>query len=1517
MHARFAKVLLCVAAGLVLWAVQLQAAETARLTVHLDRPGPKISPMLYGIFFEEINRAGDGGLYAEMLQDRSFEDDRGGNENRPAKAPGWTLVTSPGAEATMAIDRSRPLGPKNPHSLRLEIAKSGGGRAGVANEGFHGIAVRKGAEYAFSVYLRGDSGLQGPLVVSLEEPARRVLGSATIRGIGTAWKKFECTLTAGETSAAARLVLAATAPGTLWIDQASLFPKETWKGRANGLRPDLAGMLDQMKPAFVRFPGGCYVEGDRLANAFRWKDSIGDVAQRPGHWNLWGYRSTDGLGYHEYLQMCEDLGAEPLFVCNCGMSHEEQGHQGVADVPNLAEYIQDALDAVEYANGPIESRWGALRAKSGHPAPFGLKYMEIGNENGGPTYDKHYKLFYDALKAKYPEMNLVANCMSRPGPVDINDEHYYSSPEFFFQNAEKYDTYPRNGPKVYVGEYAVTQGCGKGNLRAALGEAAFMTGMERNADVVVMASYAPLFANVGWRQWNPDAIQFDNSRVCGTPSYYVQKMFSQSRGDVVLGLDVESPSVEVAGKGGAIGVGTWATQAEFKDLKVTQGDKVLFQSNSIEGSKGWRTLGGRWQIQDGALRQTAGGENIRAIAGDKAWKDYTYTLKARKLGGAEGFLVLFNVRDDQAKSWWNLGGWGNNRHAVESEGVGDGGVGGRIETGRWYDIRIELSGSHIRCFLDGKLIHDLHPASRSLFAVASRAGKSGDVILKVVNVAEEALPAEIAFRGPGAAVKSAVATVLTSASAEDENTLDQPANVVPATAAVAGAAADFRHVFPAHSVTVMQIKGKSPNFAPVVTAGPDRVVVLPGKTQLQGTVRDDGKVKPMPTVTWSKQSGPGEVAFADAHATATRAGFSAAGEYVLRLTADDGQLSGSDAVRVAVVPPPPAAHLAPAAVHAFKIHSPLWRDRTKKLIVNWIPHCYSKLSDPKLPEGGIENFVQAGNKLAGRPHKGHVGAVFANAYVHNTVESMCVALVVDPQDDEEIISGQKAIRTKLEDWIPKLLSAQEPDGYLQTCYTLNNFKRWSNKDDHEGYQAGYFIESAIAHYLMTNKADERMYRAARKLADCWCENIGPPPKRRWYDGHEELEQALVRLARLVEDVEGAGKGRKYVELAKFLLDCRGGGGEYDQSHLPVVQQYEAVGHAVRAAYCYSGMAAVAMETGDTDYLSAAQSLWSNLVHKKYYITGGIGSGETSEGFGPNYSLPNNAYCESCANCGALFFHHKLNLLWHDARYADLYEETLYNAILGDLDLEARNFTYTNALDSGGGRYPWHGCPCCVGNIPRTLLMLPTWMYAKSADSLYVNLFVGSTVTVDDVAGATVQVVQTTDYPWSGKVSITVNPSAEKRFAVKIRVPSRNVSKLYTATPVGGGIASLALNGMPVPPAVERGYAVIDRTWKAGDRIDLELPMPVQRVKADPRVTADVGRVALRYGPLIYCIESADQNVNLALPPTSALSTQWRPNLLGGVVVLRGSFANGAPMTAIPYYARNNRGGRAIVWIQEH
>ncbi len=725
--------------------------------------------------------------------------------------------------------------------------------------------------------------------------------------------------------------------------------------------------------------------------------------------------------------------------------------------------------------------------------------------------------------------------------------------------------------------------------------------------------------------------------------------------------------------------------------------------------------------------------------------------------------------------------------------------------------------------------------------------------------------------------------------------------------------------------------GRSPAFPPTVAAGVDRDVVLGGKTYLHGSVKAPGGGATGATLVWSQASGPGAVTFADAHAAVTTATFSAVGDYVLRLQAGSGALVAADTAKVHVAAPPPAAPLEQIATLPYQVSSPLLHDRIKTLITSWIPHCMAQISDLNLREGGIDNLIQAGRKLAGQPAARHVGYPFSNAWIFNTVESMSDALEVDPQGDPAMIAAQQSMRAKIDEWIPLILAAQEPDGYFQTRFTLNGGQHWDprTRDQHEGYVAGYFLEAAIAHYQMTGKKDSRLYDAAKKLADCWDAHLGPAPKKAWYDGHEEMEQALVRFGRFVNDTEGPGQGTRYIALAKFLLDCRqGGASTYDQSLVPVVQQYEAVGHAVRATYLYAGMAAVAMETRDPDYQSAVLSLWDNLVNKKYYLTGGIGSGETSEGFGRNYSLPNNSYCESCSNCGVLFFQHKLNLTYQDAKFADLYEDTFYNAILGDYDLTGGYFNYTNPLDASGGdgalpgrgnaRYAWHTCPCCVSNFPRTLLMLPTWMYAKSPDSICVNLFAGSTVSVGEVAGTDVQLVQTTDYPWSGSVALTVNPAAPRSFSVRIRVPNRNVSALYTALHLTrpARLVSLAVNGQPVVPVMDQGYAVVTRTWQAGDKVELVLPMEVTRVKADNRVAADAGRVALRYGPLIYNLESVDQNLDRVLAPGAALTTEWRPDLLGGVRVITGAFADGSPLTAIPNYARLNRGGRSIVWMRD-
>jgi DUF1680 family protein len=727
-------------------------------------------------------------------------------------------------------------------------------------------------------------------------------------------------------------------------------------------------------------------------------------------------------------------------------------------------------------------------------------------------------------------------------------------------------------------------------------------------------------------------------------------------------------------------------------------------------------------------------------------------------------------------------------------------------------------------------------------------------------------------------------------------------------------------------------------------AGIDRVVVLPGRTYLRGwagygepprrerrrRTQADSTPPPLtgpePTVRWRKRSGPGRVTFANPTALVTTATFTAPGIYVLELTADNGETTASATLTVKAELPPPAKPLDLVTTRPYTVDSPLWNHRVKALIASWIPHCIEMLERTDIPVGGIDNFIEAGKALRGEPHGPHKGYVFANAYVYNAVEAMSLALLVDPKDDPEIIQAQQHIRETLERWIPIILAAQEPDGYIQTAFTLPRarrtgdpdpgpFLRWTRRGDHEGYTAGYFLEAAMVHYAMTNRTDTRLYNAAKKLADCWCDHIGPAPKKAWYDGHEEMEQALVRFGRFVNEMEGNGAGDRYIALAKFLLDSRYYAAtderersEYDQSHLPVTEQYEAVGHAVRAVYCYSGMADIAMEMGDPDYRSAVKSLWDNIVHRKYYVTGGIASGETSEGFGPNYSLRNDSYCESCSSCGEIFFQSKLNRTYHDATFADLYEETLYNALLGGLALDGKTFYYPNPLEARWPRTSWHSVPCCTGNIPRTLLALPTWMYATSADGLYVNLFVGSTVDVGEVAGTRVQVVQKTDYPWDGRVAITINPETPRRFRVYVRVPNRNVSTLYTSTPDANGLRALAVNGSRVKPKIERGYAVIDRTWKPGDRIELELPMVVQRVRAVDRVEADRGKVALRYGPLVYNIETVDVgDVGKVLPPDAPLATEWRGDLLGGVMVITGTFADGSPMLAIPNYARMNRG----------
>ena len=768
----------------------------ASIQVDVSKPGHRISPTLWGIFFEDINNSADGGIYPEMVRNRSFEDS--------TEPENWVFANLAGGSGTVGIDETRPLNPFNRRCLKVQV----NGAFSLENRGYWGMNVVAGESYSFRAAVRAADGFEGPITVKILSSTGRELAGGTISGFSGSWKYHTLDLTAADSESKARLQLTGGGRGVLFLDMVSLMPTKTWK--EHGLRVDLAESLHALRPSFMRFPGGCWVEGEDFAHMNHWKNTVGNVDTRTPLWNIWGYNATHGLGFYEYLQLAEDLGATPLFDINVGMSHREN-----VPLDKMGQWVQDALDAIEYANGPTNSVWGARRAAAGHPAPFSLKYMEIGNENGGEAYRQRWPLFVKAIREKYPYMQLVANHWQGSYPrvprPDLVDEHYYESPEAFMKRATQYDTYDRQGPKVFVGEYAVTQKCGQGNLRAAIGEAAFMTGIERNSDVVLMACYAPLFVNLNHRAWNPDLINFDSAGWYGLPGYYVQQMFSQNRGDVELPVQVAAPPAQTEPGKGMVGVGTWRTQAEFKDIKVTAPDgKILFAPELTAGTEGWELLGvGEWRVQDGALRQTTEKEFIRAIAGSPDWTDYTLTLKARKLAGDEGFLVLFHITDKEDRTWWNVGGWRNTQNAVENGGTIDPKP-GHIETGRWYDIRVQVGGDRVKCYLDGQLVHDVADQAESnvacLYACASKDEASGNVIVKIVNADANPLETRLNFAGGSNLTGQGTVVVLTSASAKDENSLAEPKKVSPKTEPVSFSGASLDRAFAGNSVTVLRLK---------------------------------------------------------------------------------------------------------------------------------------------------------------------------------------------------------------------------------------------------------------------------------------------------------------------------------------------------------------------------------------------------------------------------------------------------------------------------------------------------------------------------------------------------------------------------------------------------------------------------------------------------------------------------------------------------------------------------------------
>ena len=534
---KFGTIAFLVAATLAAFTNVAAAQTAAALTVQLDKPAHAVSPTLYGLMTEEINYSYDGGLYAEMVRNRTFQDHGFGGVAH------WNIVHNGASVAAMAIDQTEGPSAALQHSLAVSITQADAtNQAGVRNEGYWGMALRPNTTYKGSLYAKADSAGIGPLSVSLVNDNSGIpVASATVNELSTQWKRYVFTLATGniEVSAQNHLLLTVGHAGKLWLDLVSLFPP-TYKNRENGNRTDLMEMMAAMHPKFLRLPGGNYLEGDQIDERFDWKNTIGPLVDRPTHRSPWNYQSSDGLGLLEFLEWSEDLNIDTVLAVYAGYSLKGDH---IRPGPTLTPFVEDALDEIEFATGDTSTKWGGVRAKLGHPNPFAIKYVEIGNEDWfdrSGSYEGRYAQFYKAIKAKYPQLELIATAPLKQMKPDVLDDHYYKRADEFFADVKHYDAVDRNGPKIFVGEWATREGSPTTNMNAALGDAAWMTGMERNSDLIVMASYAPLFVNVnpGGMQWESDLIGYDALTSYGAPSYYAQAMFAQ-----YLGTEVPTSSL--------------------------------------------------------------------------------------------------------------------------------------------------------------------------------------------------------------------------------------------------------------------------------------------------------------------------------------------------------------------------------------------------------------------------------------------------------------------------------------------------------------------------------------------------------------------------------------------------------------------------------------------------------------------------------------------------------------------------------------------------------------------------------------------------------------------------------------------------------------------------------------------------------------------------------------------------------------------------------------------------------------
>ncbi len=868
------------------------AAEALGLTIRADEEVHEISDLLYGIFFEDINFAADGGLYAEMVQNRSFEFNKlASNDELHA----WNVDNTVTA-TVITDDPEGALNSNNPNYLLLE--NESGEEGGIANVGFlEGMSITAGANYLVSFYARSTTGYEGAVKAGLYI-GETCVSEESFGGVTGEWQKFEGTLTPTEGADQKVTLKLSMGDGSICADMISLFPEDTYKGRENGMRKDLAELLEDLHPAFVRFPGGCVTEGVTLKNAYHWKDSIGvdeegnpllfngtygDVAARKMGQNIWTDEGASndrypsfmsyGLGFYEYFLLAEDIGAVGVPVLNAGLACQGQG---TGDGPGIAtegfrKYVQDALDLIEFCKGGADTTWGAVRIAMGHEEPFELVYVCIGNENTGDKYYERYDAFVEALeeaKAERPEIYDGVSFIFSTGFDDGDsghdgyiaayahaekylaknpglsltdyagaiDQHYYNAPGWFLNHVNYYDpeNYGREeenlssylyggGIPVFVGEYA-----GQSNTwKAGLAEAAYMTGLERNGDIVRMAAYAPLFGNTVATHWAPDLIWFNNHQVTPSVNYYVQKLFANHAGTALLGHDLTGATSEEEGLHGMVGVGTWNTSAKFSNVKVVSNEtgEVLGEDNfeSAESINNWmRISDGNWGVSDGEFVQLSTNTNTNmynntgtaAYFGDTSWSDYTYTLDAVKTAGSEGFLIPIAVRGLDDNIFWNIGGWNNTVSCLQivESGAKSGQVSGtvkdcKIRSNKTYHLKVVVTKDRIQCYIDDKLYVDyavVAGTDADYYSVVST-DETGDIIIKLVNVTGESAVLPVKIQTESTLASEADLYVAAGKSLAADNILGKEEVVKIEESQLSGVGSQFDYEMPAYSVSVIRV----------------------------------------------------------------------------------------------------------------------------------------------------------------------------------------------------------------------------------------------------------------------------------------------------------------------------------------------------------------------------------------------------------------------------------------------------------------------------------------------------------------------------------------------------------------------------------------------------------------------------------------------------------------------------------------------------------------------------------------